>query len=188
MIYSQHTDPTCCIPQHISKYGLYSAHLFLLVSPVNYYYGYKLLCLIGLLLYISSVLHWRKVKQGGFYKTFDVITCIITLTYITFYASLEFCLKHRMYWFASAIAGLVSYGVNKYIEINQTVLSKKTKSVVVFDKDEPYKYLSLKYTVPNTPQRESAYKYSVFMHICFLHVNYVVFCTYGVVNSSTCSS
>jgi hypothetical protein len=183
MIYSQHTDPTCCIPQHISKYGVYSAHLFLLVSPVNYYYGFHLLSLIGTLLYISSVLHWRKVKQVGFYKTIDIITCLITLSYITFYASGEFCLKHRIYWFISVIAGIVSYGINKYIELNQT-----NKSVVVFDKNEPYRYLSLKYTLPNTPQRESAYKYSVFMHICFLHVNFVAVCTYGVVNSLTCSS
>jgi len=183
MIYSQHTDPSCCIPQHISKYGVYSAHMFLLVSPFNYYYGYKLLSILGLLLYISSVLHWRKVKQGGFYKTIDVIICGITLTHITFYASIEFCVKHRMYWFASVIAGVVSYLINKYIEMNQT-----KKSVVVFDKDEPYRYLSLKYTLPNTPQRELSYWYSVFMHICFLHVNFVVVCAYGVINSSSCSS
>ena len=89
-----------------------------------------------------------------------------------------------MYWFGSAGLGIGSYLMNKYIEMNQTVLSKKT---VVFDKDEPYRYLSLKYTLPNTPQRELAYKYSVFMHICFLHVNLVAGCTYGVVNSSICS-
>jgi len=89
-----------------------------------------------------------------------------------------------MYWFASAIVGLGSYALNKCIELKQTVLSDK--SVVVFDKDEPYKYLSLKYTLPNTPQRETAYMYTVFMHICFLHVNFVAVCTYGVVNSLAC--
>jgi hypothetical protein len=186
MIYSQHTDPTCCIPQHISKYGVYSAHLFLIASPIYYYYGYNLISLFGFLLYISSVFHWRKVKQRGFCKTLDVIICLITLSYITFYGSLRFCHRDRIYWFGSVIVGIGSYLTNKYIEINQQYLSKK--SVIVFDKDEPYRYLSLKYTRPNTPQRESAYKYSVFMHICFLHVNFFTVCTYCVINSLICSS
>jgi hypothetical protein len=184
MIYSQHTDPTCCIPQHISKYGVYSAHLFLLTSPVHYYYGHNVTCILGLLLYVSYVLHWRKVKQHGLIKTIDVIICVTTTNYITFYASQRFCDRHRIYWFMSAIVAIVSYLMNKYIEMNQQYLSNKSSSVVVFDKDEPYRYLSLKYTLPNTPQRELSYRYSVFMHICFLHVNLVAVSTYGVVNSS----
>jgi hypothetical protein len=182
MIYSQHTDPTCCIPQHISKYGVYSAHIFLLTSPVHYYYGYNITCILGLLLYVSSVLHWRKVKQRGLIKTIDVIICVITINYITFYASARFCYRHRIYWFISAIVGVVSYLINKYIEINQQCLSNN--SLFYKYDDDPYKYLSLKYTLPNTPQRELSYRYTVFMHICFLHVNFVAVSTYGAINSS----
>ena len=37
MIYLQHTDPIVCVPQHISRYGLYSAQLILLNTICNLY-------------------------------------------------------------------------------------------------------------------------------------------------------
>ena len=48
MIYSQHTDPIIVVPQHISRYGLYSAQLILLNAICNYIYGYNILTIIGL--------------------------------------------------------------------------------------------------------------------------------------------
>lgn len=46
MIYSQHTDPIICVPQHISRYGMYSAHLILLNAICNYMYNYNSITLL----------------------------------------------------------------------------------------------------------------------------------------------
>ena len=57
MIYLQHTDPVICVPQHISRYGLYSAQLILLNAICNYIYGYKILTtrFIQICIYNSTI-------------------------------------------------------------------------------------------------------------------------------------
>ena len=72
--------------------------------------------------------------------------------------------------------------MNKYIEFYQ----QNYDEYYCFTDDEPYRYLSLKYTKPNTQHRELSYTYSVFIHIIFLHVNLVGACIYGVINSPSC--
>jgi hypothetical protein len=182
MIYLQHTDPVICVPQHISRYGIYSAHLFLLNAICNYLYNYNSLAIIGVSLYITSLLHWYKLQSSGIIKTLDVTSCIITISSVTFYDSTFFRPEDRLLWCGSAIVSIVAYSMNKYIEFYQ----QNNITDYCFTDDEPYQYLSLKYTRPNTQHRELSYTYSVFIHIIFLHVNLVCACIYGVINSPSC--
>jgi hypothetical protein len=184
MIYLQHNDPIICLPQHISRYGFYSAHLFLLNAICNYLYNYNWLAFIGLSLYITSLLHWYKIQYNGLFKTLDVATCIVTINSITFYDSTFFCPQNRLLWYLSAFLCIVTYLLNRYIEFYQV----QCKGSRYFLADEPYHYFLLKYTWPNTLQRELAYKYNVFVHILFLHVNLSCACIYGVVSSPSCSN
>jgi hypothetical protein len=184
MIYLQHNDPIICVPQHISRLGLYSTQLFLLTAICNYIYDYNILTVIGITLYIISLLHWRKIKSTGLVKTLDVTTCFITMNYITFNDSLYFCPINRKLWFLSAFVSIVAYLINKYIEFYQ----QSYKGSNYFLANEPYRYFSLKYTWPNTLHRELSYKYSVFVHIILLHVNLSCACIYGVVSSPSCSN
>jgi hypothetical protein len=184
MIYLQHTDPVVCVPQHISRYGLFSVQLFLLTAICNYIYDYNVLTVIGLTLYITSLFHWYKIKTTGFFKTLDVTTCIITINYITFNDSAYFCPINRKLWILSAIVSIISYLTNKYIDSYQQF----PKGTRYFAADEPYQYFSLKYTWPNTLQRELSYKYTTYVHIILLHVNLSCACIYGVVTSPSCSN
>ena len=184
MIYSQHTDPIIVVPQHISRYGLYSAQLILLNAICNYIYGYNILTIIGLSLYITSLLHWHKIKSDGLAKTLDVITCVTTINYITFNDSLYFCPRNRQLWILSAFVSIIAYLTNKYIGSYQQFV----KGSDYFAADEPYRFFSLKYTWPNTLHRELSYKYATYVHIILLHVNLTFACIYGVVSSPSCSN
>ena len=184
MIYLQHTDPVICVPQHISRYGLYSEQLILLNAICNYIYGYKILTIIGLSLYTTSLLHWYKMKSTGLIKTLDVTMCVITINYITFNDSAYFCPLNRQLWFLSTFICIAAYLTNTYIGSYQQF----PKGSRYFAGDEPYRYFSLKYTWPNTLQRELAYKYATYVHIILLHVNLTCACTYGVFSSPSCSN
>jgi hypothetical protein len=184
MIYLQHTDPIIVVPQHISRYGLYSAQLFLLTSICNYIYSYNILTVIGLTLYIMSLLHWYKIQSTGLVKTLDVTTCVITMNYITFNDSAYFCPINRKLWFLSAFVSIAAYLTNHYICSYQQF----PKGSRYFAGDEPYRYFSLKYTWPNTLHREVSYKYATYVHIILLHVNLSCACIYGVVSSPSCSN
>jgi len=184
MIYLQHTDPIVCVPQHISRYGLYSAQLILLNTICNYIYSYNIITIIGIALYLTSLLHWRKIKSTGLVKILDVITCVITINCITFNDSAYFCPWNRLIWFLSAFVSIIAYSTNKYIEGYQQF----PKGTDYFSENEPYRYFSLKYTLPNTLHRELSYKYATYVHIIFLHVNLTCACTYGVVTSPSCSN
>ena len=184
MIYLQHTDPIIVVPQHISRYGLYSAQLFLLTSICNYIYSYNILTVIGLTLYIMSLLHWYKIQSTGLVKTLDVTTCVITMNYITFNDSAYFCPINRKLWFLSAFVSIAAYLTNHYICSYQQF----PKGSRYFAGDEPYRYFSLKYTWSNTLQRELSYKYATYVHIILLHVNLSCACIYCVVSSPSCSN
>jgi len=184
MIYLQHTDPIIVVPQHISRYGIYSSQLFLLNSICNYIYGYNILTVLGLILYITSSLHWYKIQSYGLVKTLDVISCIITINYLIFNDSAYFCPLNRKIWFLSAFVSIIAYLTNKYIEGYQQF----PKGSDYFAANEPYRYFSLKYTWPNTLHRELSYKYATCMHIFLLHVNLTFVCIYSVVTSPYCSN
>jgi len=169
-----------CVPRHISKYGVYSSHLFLINAIFNYLYNYKILTVLGLLLYTTSVLHWRKVKQYGLYKTLDVTTCVIVVNYISFNDSLYFHYNHRLLWLLAKFLCIVTYFINKYIEMYQMTDINKTNYFLV---NERYRYFSLKYTIPGSRHRELAHYYLVFVHILFIHVPLVFTCINGVVNT-----
>jgi hypothetical protein len=62
------SESDVCLPYRYSRYGVYSSQLFMLNAFVNYTYGFKVLTGFGLSLYITSVIHWRKIKQSGIYK------------------------------------------------------------------------------------------------------------------------
>jgi hypothetical protein len=196
-----------CIPYKYSRYGVYSSHLFLLNAVFNYMYGFKVLTFFGVSLYTTSIMHWRNVKHSGVCKWLDVASSIATIFYVTLVDSFYFYPHHRCAWITAKAAASCAYIVNKYVEkyqltgISGATVSGATVSGAtvsgsdadatsiitykygVFDENESYRFLCLKYTKPNSCHRESAYLYSTFMHIGFLHVPLVFTCIYGVMNA-----
>ena len=61
-MYLQHTDTDILVPQHISKKALYSTQCLIILSFIALTYSYYKLFILLFVLYISSLVHWRKVK------------------------------------------------------------------------------------------------------------------------------
>jgi hypothetical protein len=173
----------CCIPYKYSKYGLYSSHLFLVNGIANYFYGFRVLTGFAFSLYLTSVLHWRNVKQNGLYKKLDVIISFTTISYTTFIDSHYFTVSARKMWLLAVIQAVGAYSINKFIEYKQISQEQEQALVNGVAKDEPYSYFSLRWTKPGSVQRERAYYASTFVHILFIHVPLVFTCVYGVINS-----
>ena len=176
----------CCIPYKYSKYGLYSSHLFIVNGIANYFYGFRVLTGFAFSLYLTSVLHWRNVKQNGLYKKLDVIISFTTISYTTFIDSHYFTVSARKMWLLAVIQAVGAYSLNKFIEykqISQEQPQKQEQKQEQVAKDEPYSYFSLRWTTPGSVQRERAYYASTFVHILFIHVPLVFTCVYGVINS-----
>lgn len=183
-MFLQHTNKSICVPQHISRYGIYTGQIFLLTSIITHLYNYNWLSLISSLLYVTTLLHWHKLKDNGPIKYIDIVAVVITSSSVSFYDSTFFCPIDRKIWFFSSFLGTVAYFVNKYIVFYQQYPNLS----VCFLTDEPYQYFSLKYTQPNTIQRELSYKYSVYVHLIFLHLIICSACINGVINSPSCSN
>jgi len=181
--YDYDSDSDGCLPYRYSRYGVYSSHLFLIDAFVNYTYGFKILTGFGLSLYITSVLHWRKIKHSGICKWLDILTCVSTVNYTTFVDSHYFITEHRNWWLIAKIFAISAYSINKYIEYYQQICDDPSEKDNCFKESEKYRYFSLKYTKPGTEQRESAYFYSTLVHICGLHVPLVLTCINGVMHS-----
>ena len=175
----------CCIPYKYSKYGLYSSHLFLANGIINYLYGFRVLSVIGASLYLTSVLHWRNVKHNGLYKKLDVLTCFVTINYVTFIDSHYFTASARKMWLLAVAQSIGTYSINKFIEYKQISQPQIQEEMVkqCLAKDEPYSYFSLHWTRPGSVQREHAYLTSTLIHVLFIHIPLVFTCVYGVINS-----
>jgi len=158
-----HNQPGICVPPHISIYGVYSAHFFLLSSMVNMYHHYYWMFGTQFILYITTILHWRKVYFSSIYKTIDMIaavTALINGLYETF--NLPPTYKWLYIYYALFMTGVFC--------INETIFYFQAKRPCQTIMTDYYKWFSLKYTTQNTSFREKAYYRVVYTHILFLHL------------------
>ena len=152
-----------------------------------------MLSVIGASLYLTSVLHWRNVKHNGLYKKLDVLTCFVTINYVTFIDSHYFTASARKMWLLAVAQAVGTYSLNKFIEYKQIrqpqmhlkeeIHLKEEMVKQCLAKDEPYSYFSLHWTRPGSVQREHAYLTSTLIHVLFIHIPLVFTCVYGVINS-----
>ena len=181
------SDSDICVPYRYSRYGVYSSHFFSLNFIINFIYGFKVLTVLGFSLYVTSILHWRKIKHSGICKWLDVLSSISTVNYITFVDSHYFIESHRNWWLIAKCIAICAYSLNKYIEYYQQICNpsekEREKDDNYFEETETYRYFCLKYTKSGTEQRESAYFYSVLVHILCLHVPLVFTCINGVMHA-----
>jgi hypothetical protein len=121
---SPRQEETLLIPQHISKYGLISGQLFLINSFVCKYHNYNTLSALLFVLYITTLLHWHKIKHKGLIRSLDIFFAIITISRITFYDSYHFILDHKLIWDLYTFSSIFIFLINEYffyININNTI-------------------------------------------------------------------
>jgi hypothetical protein len=73
MQYLEHEDAEILVPRHISRNAFVSIQCFLLVSILAYHLEYYYASVHMLVMYISSLIHWRCVYRVGLIKTLDTI-------------------------------------------------------------------------------------------------------------------
>ncbi len=132
------------VPQHISKYACLSACLCVIPNcGINYVYGYTNMSLLFGVLFITSLLHWHKVRNGWI-KKIDKSVAFMTLYRLTFIERHHLHPTYQTYWFYVLSIMAASFTFNEIIFLQVRNL--------------------------NPQERERAYYYLVGRHILFIHV------------------
>jgi len=171
-------DNNLYIPKNISRYGMITAHIYLLTSFVCTIKNFNTFKYLSLLLYISTILHWYKLKDNSFRKYFDMIIVTITLSYFTFIETKKLSHKYKILCYITSLTIILIYFINIFIYKKQIVNESNDYMEL-----EDYKYFSLKYTKPNTKVREKACKINVFVHLLFLHLIPGIICILCIIKS-----
>ena len=166
------------IPKEISRYGIITAHIFLLTSYISYVKGYNTFKYLSFLLYISTMLHWYELKDNSFIKYFDMFIVIITLYHFTFIDIKKLKDKYKILWYITSLLIVIVYIVNINIYNKQII----NESENVMD-TEDYNYFHLKYTKPNTKVRDRACLINVLVHLVFLHIIPGIVCITCIIKS-----
>jgi hypothetical protein len=91
-------DNSIKIPFYISRWGLISGQLFAINSTICFMRNYKILSYFLASLYITTILHWKKLKRNGIIRILDIIFAIITIIRITFFDSNSFITNYKTIW------------------------------------------------------------------------------------------
>jgi hypothetical protein len=168
--YLEHNDREILVPRHISRFCIYTSQLILFNSIIIYKHHYNLLAFLNLCLYLSTIVHWQKVKHGGIERKIDVCCVITTLSYAT-YTSFLMPYFYTYLWLVSLLTSSLIFYVNEkllYYQVLQYNNKKIDKSIY---KDKvSFHYFSFEYTNPDTFEREVAYYRNVVTHGLGLHV------------------
>jgi len=180
-MYIQHEDNDIAIPQHISKKAFYSIQFILLDGLLAIKLCYYRLAITLLCLYITSILHWNKVKYVSMVKIIDIILATGTILQVTYIDSYRFTEYYFNLWNYSVNLCICTFFLNEILFYFQ-VLSQNNK-VLKDHMNCKYYYFSLYYSNPNTEYRELCYKRSAYTHMLFIHIFPTVACAYCAIMS-----
>tara|TARA_B000000557_G_scaffold260930_1_gene259066 strand:+ start:372 stop:962 length:591 start_codon:yes stop_codon:yes gene_type:complete len=170
----RHDDSLIAVPDHVGVVGVFTGHMFLASSVVNYNNHYYSLSLTQFMLYITTMLHWKKIYHDGICKRLDITMCYIHGVNFFYHAFL----MHKIYTLITVIVGifvLIIYYTNEYIFYYQSRRDRPLMKSEIMQETENFVYFSLKYTLPNTCHRELAYYHTVVVHTFCLHIMFSLY-------------
>lgn len=167
--YNQHLHNEILIPQHISNYCLFSAQFILLNSLVSFNYNLKLLAALQLCLYISTLFFWKQVSHNGIEKKIDIFFVITTCSYGT-YISFSLPKFYNLFWLCSVSLSMIIFITNETLFYYQVRIFYNKQIKNINSKIVKYNFFSLKYTNPNTHEREMAYYRNTIVHGTCFHI------------------
>jgi hypothetical protein len=139
-------DDELIIPQNISFYGLLSGQVLLLCVFIGFFCKHYLLCVFGIILYITTMLHWSKLRNDNI-MYLDILFAITTILIITFYYAFYFFkTNYRNIWFIIVSLTTIIFSLNEYFYLNFIANNK------------------------NIETKEFFIKINVLIHILFLHI------------------
>jgi hypothetical protein len=170
------------MPKHISRYAYYSATFFLLNSLLAFYLKYYVTCVLLVIVYITTLLHWSAVKKSGIIRSTDIFFSCLTIANWTIFELQRihpFCKK---IWYITLTIIFFVFTMNEILFYYQ-VLKYSDKYI---DCGIPYKkwhYFTIEYSNPNTKSRTISYYRSAFTHIFILHIFSQVVVAYCAISS-----
>ena len=173
MNFNQHIDDTILVPQHISKYGCYTAQLFLITFYFLYSLQFYILLLSTFCLYCTTLMHWYKVRHSNFIRFIDMTFAISILFYITFIDDYLIKYDYRYIWNIGFSIIVVVFILNQYLFYKQVIEYYHTNKY----QTQQYYYFLKDYTNPNTQCREYAYYRTVYTHLITAHIIPLIICS-----------
>jgi len=139
-------DNEIIIPHNISFYGLLSGQIFLLSVFVGLFCKHYFLCVVGIVLYTTTMLHWSNVRNDNI-MYLDIFMAITTSLIITFYYAFYFFKKnYRNIWLIVVSLTIIIFSLNEYFYLNFIVNNRYIENM------------------------EDIMKINVLIHILFLHI------------------
>jgi hypothetical protein len=159
------------IPRRISYYALYSAQFILLdfVIAIQLEYYRAAFLLFGL--YVTTLLHWRKVYRRSLVKTLDILFATLSFGNMTFLDKYRFLPFYRSVWDITVVCVLFLFFMNEYLFYYQVTRvmaeSKKRKRKRTMVRIH---YFSLEKSEPGTKYRDYCYRRNVYTHMVVIHI------------------
>ena len=160
--YEQHDDPDVIIPDQIAKALVLSAQLLLINGIVAMVYSLYVLGALLLLVWLTSILHWRAPRFSSMWRILDYVAVMATIAYGT-WLSTTLTLAYMLVWLVGlGVVGLIFIANETayYVQIGKTPLGDEGSERGVI----------LPYASPNTPERDWVYKRTTFVHLLCVHV------------------
>ena len=157
---------TIIVPQHISRYAFFTIPIFIPTYLVYKSLEYDFAEILLILLF-TSLYHWNKVLKISFIKVVDIIISITTILIITFYSSNRFNYHSYIVWRITVWVMIIGFLTNEFLFYYQV---SKECSKESYNEVKKFNYFTLRWTYPDTSERECAYYRSVYTHILILHI------------------
>jgi hypothetical protein len=119
------------VPQHISKYGLFTGQFILGASLYCFYDNYNPLCYCLAALYLTTMLHWKNLKNRGLIRYLDITATSTVLVKTTFYDSIRWK-QYRKIWFYVLFFSCLAYSINKYVISSKKKPTERDYYISVF--------------------------------------------------------
>jgi|LauGreDrversion4_2_1035121.scaffolds.fasta_scaffold851954_1 hypothetical protein len=188
-----HNNNEITIPQHISKWGVISAHTFFVSSLIIYSKNWTYMSIHFFLLYLTTVAHWNYPRKKGIIRNIDIFTAVMLKIHGT-YESLFLSNHYKFIWFSVFLTSstmflfnefLYYHQITKYNNNNNSNYNNNNIEKILLIKILPKtQFFSLIPTSPNTKEREYAYKRSTITHIFFIHFLPQISALYCILNNN----
>jgi hypothetical protein len=181
ILYKHHDTYEPQIPPHISIICVATSHFYLISGILYLFCKQPLIILIGcnlLVLYITSILHWKYPMFDSWIHYIDFIFVVGNVTYATY---VVYTLSNLVFtiWVVNISTAFSIFLINETLYYYQVKNPKNIlrndpeykipESTTQIQLNPIQKYFSLQPTWPNTPQREYAYYRSTITHGLLVH-------------------
>ena len=176
-MYQEHDHYEPQIPSHISRICVASAHVYLMGGIIFLLFPnflYKFFGANSIVLYTTSILHWRKPLFDSYIRYIDICLAVemgFLITYVMYTISMTIFYTWICCYFFVIIMFVYNESLYYYqVKKPKLLLLNNPEYVYTIDEFHWTEMFSWKETWPQTKAREYVYYRSVLFHALFIHM------------------